>query len=61
MNIETNKIAGAVLGTLLFGSASTSWARSLHAGEAGDSGLRLPAPEEAARRRTAAAPTEPLP
>jgi cytochrome c len=62
MNIETNKIAGAVFGTLLFAVGLNVVAEGLFSPEKpAIPGYDLPAPEEAAAAAPAAAPAEPLP
>ncbi|MCB5174011.1 c-type cytochrome [Microvirga lenta] len=63
MNIETNKIAGAVFGTLLFVVGVNVIAGGLFAPERPEvAGYDLPAPDEAAGAGAApAAPAEPLP
>jgi cytochrome c len=64
MNIETNKIAGAIFGTLLFAVGLNILADGLFTPEKpAIPGYDLPAPEEAAGAGAgpAAAPAEPLP
>jgi cytochrome c len=63
MNIETNKIAGAVFGSLLFVVGVNVIAGGVFAPHKPEvPGYDLPAPEEAAAgAAAAAAPTEPLP
>ena len=64
MNIETNKIAGAVFGTLLFAVGLNVVAEGVFSPEKpAIPGYDLPAPEEtaAAGAGAAAAPAEPLP
>ena len=62
MNIETNKIAGAVFGSLLFVVGVNIIAGGLFSPQKpAVPGYDLPAPEEGAAGAAAAAPAEPLP